>query len=191
MYRCRHDQEEDPYASGNENRRRNRDRLNEDIERYNYLRRLSRGGSGPPFGGPLGMPGGMYGLGPSGPPPFGLGSGGPGFGPALSNFCGPPGPPRPPGFPGMFGPLLYPPPSYDDSDSDDDESPSPWYPPPPPPWYGASPLSTRRLPPRSLYGRRYGRGFGGPYGRYYMDHYDNHDYGYMPRPIFPCRGGEY
>ena len=188
MYRCRHEQDEDPYASGNENRRRNRDRLNRDIERHNFLRQISRGGFGAPFGGPLGLPDGMYGLGQPDPPPFGLGSRGPGFGPSLSTFC------RPPGFlgcPGMWGPRFDPRSDADDSDSDDDEYPSPWYPPPPPPWYGTSPLCTLRLPPRSLYGRRCGRGFGRPHDSYYTDSLHDDYYSYMPRPSFQLRCGRY
>lgn len=70
MYSCCHEQGDDPYASGNENRRRNRDRLNEQITAHNLLRRIRGYGHGLSFGGPRGMPGGMFGFGPRGQPPF-------------------------------------------------------------------------------------------------------------------------
>lgn len=113
MYRCRHEQEEDPYASGNENRRQNRDRINQSIERYNLARRIRRGDYEPQVVSSIG------------------------YGSPMSTFCGSPQHHGYSGYPGIWRPGIYPP--YH-SDSDDEGSSSPWrY--PPPPYYGSSPLS--------------------------------------------------
>lgn len=154
MYRCRHEQDEDRYASGNDNRRRNRDKLNRNIEIHDFLRCTSSSGYELPFGGPPG-----YGLGPRGSLPFGMGPGSPRLGPLP--------------FDGLHGrPMLpFSPFSYDDSNFDsDDESPPPWN---PPPWYSTSPVYSPRL--RCPFGGRGGGpGFRRPYGMPYDD-YD--DYG--------------
>ena len=186
MYRCRHEQDEDPYASGTKNRRWNHVRQNRDIESYNFLRQMIRGG-------PRGTSSGVYGYGSPRPPRFGLESGDPGFLPPLRTTFG--RPPRPPWFPGMCGTM--PPSHYDDDDDDDNESdseddvyPSPWYHPLPPPWFGSSPLCTTSPPSRSPLGGRLSvppwPRPQGSYGRYYDD-YDHGSYGFMPRPFYPRR----
>lgn len=164
MYYCRHEQDDDPYASGNENRRRNCDRLNRDIEARNIIRDIRRGG---------------YGRGPS---HLGFGPYGSGYGSPLNTFSEPPRPPRPPRYPGyptFWGPTFSS--SPDDFDSDDDESPSSWYYPPRPPHYGTSPCGGRS-------GTRYGGTYG---GRYYTDSDDDYPYGYMPSLICRRRGRNY
>lgn len=173
MYRCRHEQDEDHYANRAENRRRNRDRINREVALHDNLTRIMRGGNGPPSGGHLGMPG----------HPYGLGSGGHGFGPSLSTYGEPHGYP---GFPGPWGPGFYPPPYDDDSDSDD-KSPSPWYPSPPPPYYRSSTMCTSRRSLRSLCGRRHGRGLRNPWA----DAFENDYYRHLPRSFFPHRGMRY
>ncbi|KAJ8117103.1 hypothetical protein OPT61_g1622 [Boeremia exigua] len=166
MYRCRHEKGEDPYASGNENRRRNRDRLNDDIERRNFLRRLGREGHGPP-----------------GLPPFGLG--------AYASS----GPPRPPGYLGCsrpWSPRFYPSPNDDDFDSDYYDSPSPWYSPRPPPYYGTSPVSTRALCSQFLGSGRRGRRGGRSHRQYHDDDdEDDYIYGYSSIPLFLRRSRRY
>lgn len=130
MYSCCHEQGDDPYASGNENRRRNRDRLNEQITAHNFLRRIRGYGHGLSFGGPRGMPGGMFGFGPRGQPPF---SGHRGH-PRLPSLSGQ----------GRQRPLFSVPFCYDDdSDSDDDMYPSPWLP-QSPSWYGTTTTGMQR-----------------------------------------------
>lgn len=85
MHRCRHEMEEDPYASGSENRRENRDRLNRDVALHDSIRQAIRRGYGPPYSGHMGLPGYPYGFGYGeyvpGPPssPYGGHHGYPGF----------------------------------------------------------------------------------------------------------------
>ena len=186
MYRCRHEQDDDPFASGQENRRRNRDRLNGEIDRYNHLRLLTS----ECLRLPERYPGGMYGCGPPRLSPilYGLGPQGPGFLPPFSgSLCGPCRPRPPPYLPGMCGthPSTY----FDDSDSDsdDEDSPSPWYP-PHPPRYGPSPCTTTFSLRPSLVRRRSTPPSFGPrssYGRYYDDCDD--EYHHVPRPRYVPR----
>ena len=193
MYRCRHEQGEDSYASGNENRRRNRDRLNGDIERYNLLRQIRSGDHGLPFSGPRGMPAGMYGLGTRGPPSFRPGR--PRVRPPLEHIFGVPR--EPIAFPGIFGPRPRPylPLSLFDDDDDDEVSDDDEYSLPlPPPWCEMSPFSRRgRCLPLSS-GRPYGgQRFRNLYRNYCGDYgdYEDDGYLYMPRPFYSRRGAIY
>jgi hypothetical protein len=141
-YPRRYAEDYDPYASGNENRHRNRDRLNMDILMHDLLRSSSRRGHGP------------YVLYPSGPEPNNTG-----FRSPLRMFRGYGGPS---GFLRRFRPAFRLPFLDYDSESYDDEDTLPWFVPRHPPCY------VRRHFALPLRGGRYGRGFNGPRGGYYM-----------------------
>lgn len=160
MHRCRHELKEDPYASGAENRRENRDRLNEDVALHDSIRQAVRIGYRPPYDGHMGMLG----------QPYGLGYGGYVSGPPFSPYDGPYGYP---GLPGPYGKALSPL-FYDDDYDSDNECPSTWYlhPPPPPPHFTTMPLCTSRRSRRSRFGGRCGSGLSNPWaGSFEHEHY--------------------
>ena len=186
MYRCRHEQDEDPYASGNENRRRNRNRLNEDIERYNFLRQFRSEDRELPSDRPRGVPAGVCRLGTRRPPSFRPGR--PRLGLPLERtlgvLCGPLA------FAGLFGPrpCLYLPPLYSNNDDDSEGSDEDEYSPllPPPPWFGISPFRRRGCYLLPLYGRPHGgQRHRDCYRSYYggYDAYEDDGCSYMPRPF--------
>lgn len=159
MRRCQHEQGENPLASGQDNRRRNRDRLIGEIDAYNFLRHM-RARSRPSL--------------------FDMRPGRSVFDCSLY-----PGPRGPHGFPGVFRPGC---PhrsrgcSDDDFDPDDDESSSPWRP-PPSPFPRPGPFGKQSSPPWSdICGS--GRGYGNSRGGYYDDYADD-GYEYMPRRHYP------
>jgi hypothetical protein len=117
-YPRRYAEDYDPYASGNENRRRNRDRLNMDILMHDLLRSSSRRGHGP------------YGLYPFGPEPSNFGYRSP-----LRIFRGHGGPS---GFMRRRRLAFRPPFVDDDMDSEYDEDPLPGF------FSRHSPYSARR-----------------------------------------------
>ena len=177
MHRCRHALEEDPYASGAENRRENRDRLNRDIALHDSIRRAIKRGYGPPYGGHMAMPGYPNGPGHGGYIP------GPPFSPCDGHH----------GFSGFPGPYFDGPPLlvYTDGYDSDDESPSTWYyppsPPPHPPHLTTSPLLTSRRPRRLQFGGRCGPGLPNPWaGTFEHEHHR-----IPPRPYFSHVGRRY
>lgn len=173
MYGCRHERDDDAYASGAENRRQNRDRLNRDVAVYENLRRLIREGSRSPFSGHACIP--DY--------PYGLGHGNYSHGPPLNPYG------RyyeHPGFPGPMDKLFHSP-LYDNDFDSDDESPSPWYHASTPPYYGTSPSCTARRPRQSHSIRPRGPG---PRNSQ-MDAFEHDYYRRMADPYYPCLNRRY
>ena len=140
-YPRRYAEDYDPYASGNENRRRNRDRLNTDILMHDLLRSSARREHEPYA---------LY--------PFGPGLGDFGFRSPLRMFRG-----GPSGFLRRFRPAFRFPFFDDDFDSDYDEEPLPGFLPRHPPYY------IRRDYVHSHRGGRYGRWYERPLCGCYMD----------------------
>jgi hypothetical protein len=188
MPRCSHEQQEDPYASGNENRRRNRDRINDQIEMHNILRHGAPRGYGPP----LGRPQHIHSYDPRIPlifPPF--------MSPSGSRFSRPLRPSErvhrlfgPGGYP-LWPPELYglprlvpffpSQPSNHDEDLDDSDDEDNWI----AAWLERI-LSGVHSPWDSSAMRHGGRSpSGSPLGGYYMDYDSREDGGYlnMPRPL--------
>jgi hypothetical protein len=152
MHRCRHPLEKDPYPSGPENRRENRDRLSRDIALHDSIRRAIRRGYEQPYGGHMAMPGYLHGLGDGSYVPA------PPFCPYGGHY----------GYPGIPGSYVkgLPLPVYTDGYDSDDECPPTWHFPPPPrpphPHLTTSLILTSRRPRRSRCGGRYGPGLSGP-----------------------------
>lgn len=152
MHYCRHEREEDPYASGAQNRRENPDRLNRDVVLHDSIRQALRRGYGLPYGGHMGIIGHPYGLGYGGyvGPPFSP------YGGHHHGF---------PGFPGSCGKGI-PVPIYTDDYDSDVEVPSAWYFPPsspPHPHFTTSPMFTSRHPRWSGSSARYNPGLPVPW----------------------------
>lgn len=180
MHRCRHELEDGPYASGPENRRENRDRLNRDVALHDIIKQAIRRGYGPSYGGHMGMPGHAYGLGYGGYVP----------GPPFSTYGGHHGFPGLPGYPGPYGKGLPLPLYIDDYDSDD-ECPSTWYFSPPPhsphPYSTTSPVFTSRRPPRSQASGRFRPGLPVPWA----EAFEREHYHISPRPFMAHAGRRY